>query len=572
MERHPYRNIIIIIIFFFSLNLFGQDIIISETDKATGEIINFIATTKWISGEKMDDSMLDGVVYIKKNGKYYKRSYSGLINVKWFSAKGDGILDDTKAFEDAVKFIKKSNGGALFIPKGMYRITKPLVIDFDNLVLQGEGSKNSVLQIYHSGVAISYKSKIPDLSTARFNLYGIGIVNKINNSALPHDNMTGIAIHCNEMHSSDWKDVYIENFSDALILEQSYLNIFINYFAQSNWRGLKTIKDSNGNTFYNGAQRNSSIDLRGKGSEKNLFINIDIEPASNTQYVGNNNTFQNCRFERFNLLHKDYKKPWFILGSKNKFTKCDWHWNFEDQPKDYMMIVEGEGNEIEIGKTNTTPKLVLFKETSSNNELIYKGEFDDYEVTNTLRYSDNLIQDLGNKNNIKFQNKDGISEYFGDLNFVAQQNNGNIINKNWWDEIEINMNTMSFSFADIESPLGFSKNETKKVTIINDNYVRRSNLLDKYIANGKSKYSASAWLFIPKDFNGKYVSISIVEGQYIMLHINKENMNKWVRVFGYAYPKENEEIKFSIDTDAKRNCHFYISLPVLSRSLNANPT
>ncbi|WP_139422907.1 glycosyl hydrolase family 28-related protein [Chryseobacterium mulctrae] len=557
------------ILFIFSSILFSAQEIVTFNDQFTGEIVSFKRTLMWENRIPITDKLVDNIIYKKNNGKYYKRNFSGPINIKWFNAKGDGVTDDTEFFLHAIKTLKTFNGGVLYIPKGQYKISKTLNVDFDNFFIQGEGSKNTVLLIHHNGVGINYKSKVADLSTARFNLSNIALVNKINRQSIPASDMVGTGIYCKEMHSSDWKDVYIENFLDALILDDSYLNIIINYFAQSNWRGIKTIGGSNGNTFYNGAQRNSSLDLRGITSEKNLFINMDIEPASNTQFVGNNNTFQNCRFERFNLLSKVYDRPWFVLGSDNKFTKCDWYWNFEDEPKDYMMIVEGNGNEIEISKTTTTAKLILLKKTSSNNLLKYTGEFNDLEITGSVRLSANLIQDLGKNNQIIYSNSYGVIEYLGSLSFTYRGEYTNYLKKKWIENADVNMQTLSWVASNISSPLGFSKDFAKRITVLNDKYVRRMKLENSQTADGKTKFAASAWVFIPKDFKGKYIAISIVEGQYISLDVTDENREKWLRVYGFALPQSGAKVQFCIDTDALKGNEFYIALPSLSSDLGA---
>lgn len=565
------KKTLIFLLFHFTLFFFAQQSeAYIDVKNDVGVPVRYIKINQWENKLTMSDKYIDGFVYIKNNGTFYKRNYEDHINVLWFKLKKDNN-DDTLMFQRAIAFMKSIGGGVLYIPKGEYSISKTLTIDFDNLVMQGEGSKNSILKIKHSSIGIYYKSKVPDLSTARFNVYGIGLLNTINNSNnIPSDKMSGTGIYCKEMHSSDWKDVYIENFLDAFILDESYLNIIINYFAQSNWRGVKTIGGSNGNTFYNGAQRNSSLDLRGKGSEKNLFINIDIEPASNTQYVGNNNTFQNCRFERFNLLSKVFNRPWFVLGSDNKFTKCDWYWNFEDQPLDYMMVVEGQRNEIEISKTVTTPKLIIFKTTSSNNTLKYSAEFNDLTNTNTLRYSANLIQDLGLNNKIEYSFSSGTSNYLGSSNVAYKGDHLNMIEKNWADDSDINMKTLEISKSDKNSPLGFSKEYSKKIIVSNQNYVRRIKFKKSIITDGETKYAASAWVYIPKDFKGKFVSVSIVEGQYIMLDVSQENREKWIRVYGFAQPISGTAIQFCIDTDATKGSFFYVALPSLSRDLSAS--
>jgi Pectate lyase superfamily protein len=63
-------------------------------------------------------------------------------NVKTFGAKGDGIADDTVAFQKA---IDASKGKVMSIPSGRYKITDFLTIRASGTVLQGAGADSSVL-------------------------------------------------------------------------------------------------------------------------------------------------------------------------------------------------------------------------------------------------------------------------------------------------------------------------------------------------------------------------------------------------------------------------------------------
>src|SRR4030067_1410415 len=92
------------------------------------------------------------------------------VNVKDFGAVGDGITDDTTAIQNAIDFIQSyggsaqiySNGsndtqfgGALYIPKGKYKITAPIVINpialegatvgYSGIVVQGESNTSAIL-------------------------------------------------------------------------------------------------------------------------------------------------------------------------------------------------------------------------------------------------------------------------------------------------------------------------------------------------------------------------------------------------------------------------------------------
>lgn len=63
------------------------------------------------------DSILDHIAL----QKYY-------VNVKEFGAKGDGVTDDTTAFQSAIDFANSING-RVFVPRGRYRISKLAVVD-----------------------------------------------------------------------------------------------------------------------------------------------------------------------------------------------------------------------------------------------------------------------------------------------------------------------------------------------------------------------------------------------------------------------------------------------------------
>ncbi len=63
-------------------------------------------------------------------------------NVRDFGATGDGVTDDTAAFQRA---IAATDGGALLIPAGRYVLSDILYIRKSNLVLRGEGPEKTVL-------------------------------------------------------------------------------------------------------------------------------------------------------------------------------------------------------------------------------------------------------------------------------------------------------------------------------------------------------------------------------------------------------------------------------------------
>lgn len=64
------------------------------------------------------------------------------VSVKDFGAVGDGVADDTQAFQAA---IAATTRGAIFVPPGRYRITDYLRLEKSGVVLRGAGPAKSVL-------------------------------------------------------------------------------------------------------------------------------------------------------------------------------------------------------------------------------------------------------------------------------------------------------------------------------------------------------------------------------------------------------------------------------------------
>ncbi|MCI0535967.1 MAG: glycoside hydrolase family 55 protein [Verrucomicrobiales bacterium] len=64
------------------------------------------------------------------------------VSVKDFGAKGDGVIDDSQAFLDALAQVRS---GAIEVPAGRYRITRILAINRPNVVLRGAGSDKTIL-------------------------------------------------------------------------------------------------------------------------------------------------------------------------------------------------------------------------------------------------------------------------------------------------------------------------------------------------------------------------------------------------------------------------------------------
>lgn len=73
-----------------------------------------------------------------KTSKYpTKNTIIAGYSVSDFGARGDGVTDDTKAFQQALSAMNYYGGGVVFVPEGKYLITAPLDIH-ENVTLRGE--------------------------------------------------------------------------------------------------------------------------------------------------------------------------------------------------------------------------------------------------------------------------------------------------------------------------------------------------------------------------------------------------------------------------------------------------
>lgn len=69
-----------------------------------------------------------GTVIVGNNGKRWKRSFSGDLNLRWFGAVGNGVAKDTAAWQTAVIYAA-TNHKALFVPDGLYVVDSKAILD-----------------------------------------------------------------------------------------------------------------------------------------------------------------------------------------------------------------------------------------------------------------------------------------------------------------------------------------------------------------------------------------------------------------------------------------------------------
>lgn len=151
---------ILILLTFWSCGA-AQETALHTFDPFTKEPIVLETVDRYIDGTKLTKEKCDGVIFVEKNGRFYKRRIDNILNVRWFGAKGDGDVndlgtDDTNAIKKALSIIAELypiydlsggnyyGGATLYFPNGKYLIDETLILP-DGITILGESQNNTVL-------------------------------------------------------------------------------------------------------------------------------------------------------------------------------------------------------------------------------------------------------------------------------------------------------------------------------------------------------------------------------------------------------------------------------------------
>lgn len=209
-------------------------------DEKGDEMFTFSKVTKWMDGSDMNDGKVDNTIFIKSEGEYFKRNFSGPINVKWFGAKGDAnyvnknpgpnygkayvdenmtilATDDTEAFRKANDLINtlssqlfertsfnlgyRQKRCELYIPPGGYYVTQPEVFSLARITTQfvdssffmsGSGVGNSIIIFSNFGDTSKYFIDNNN-KYANLRIEGVSIVCGTGNELVYHEDSAGVA-------------------------------------------------------------------------------------------------------------------------------------------------------------------------------------------------------------------------------------------------------------------------------------------------------------------------------------------------------------------------------------------
>jgi hypothetical protein len=133
-------------------------ITISEIRLSNGDIPSQLYTTDigqeghWYfdgTGALTEDNT--GTVLITSDLKRFRRAFDGVVNVKWFGAKGDGVTDDTNTIGKAIS-TSSIVGTSVYIPKGIWLVNS---IDVPSgLEIETDGFDTVIRQIPQTTVGV----------------------------------------------------------------------------------------------------------------------------------------------------------------------------------------------------------------------------------------------------------------------------------------------------------------------------------------------------------------------------------------------------------------------------------
>ncbi|OMF47706.1 MULTISPECIES: glycosyl hydrolase family 28-related protein [Paenibacillus] len=146
--------------------------------------------------------------YTKKIEQIGSSSETMYVSVKDFGAVGDGVTDDTSAFQNAIQQLSTGNGGTLFLPKGKYLVKQTMNITKAISIL-GEGSDSTDMDgftpLYLAVSAIVWGGTATEI------LKVTGLVGGLSwsNFVIDGQNLASIGVSLDQLRNSTWSNVKI---------------------------------------------------------------------------------------------------------------------------------------------------------------------------------------------------------------------------------------------------------------------------------------------------------------------------------------------------------------------------
>jgi len=143
-----------------------KDVPVGDWDNITGNGSGIFPVLAASSGSSLLGFIQAGVGAVARTAQSKMRER---VSVEDFGAVGDGVTDDTAALQSAFDYAAANNKGAVFLPRGTYRVTA--TIDTKRCGVFGEGYGSQLLPKITDGSACLYVSPGSFFTLKDFTIY-----------------------------------------------------------------------------------------------------------------------------------------------------------------------------------------------------------------------------------------------------------------------------------------------------------------------------------------------------------------------------------------------------------------
>jgi hypothetical protein len=274
------------------------------------------------------------------------RQYEDAMSVKWFGAKGNGVIDDKSAFEAAI-----ATGKEVFVPAGTYRITTALS-NLSTIKLTGVSSSSNLLSKFtksNSSTIICDKGFVEATlaydNNTRLELRDLLITSKLYSDDTTHSAYTAVNILGGQFSYNTWDNVYVLGFYRSLWAESFG---WFNNFTKCIFTG-----DENAVTFapLNDSYSSNPSHLTYSGLyNRNTFDNCEFDDASTAVAIKYNT---GCKGYGNNFINTHWEGPFILLYIEEVASSDTLEVNLSRGSSD-------NGQRIITGKANVTIDNITF--------------------------------------------------------------------------------------------------------------------------------------------------------------------------------------------------------------------
>jgi len=272
-------------------------------------------------------------------------------NVIDFGAVGDGVTDDTVAFTEAITAVSALNGGTVYIPQGVYKISSTLNINNSNVRLLGVGGDFT----HDGGSGVDAATKLVWAGSTDGTFISI-----VSPSGSTKSKITGCGIFNLELDGAGvaGKGIYIKSHNNGI-----FENIMLSEFR------LKSLEMT---CYVSGTELAEAADNQG-----NMLSNITARNLSTGSGVGfwfDGSSNANTSYNKFESLTGIYnEQPAFVFANADTNVCIQFRafrsistttWGYEFYGKTASGSVGGDGNYMFYCQAPSTYGIVLKGTTS----------------------------------------------------------------------------------------------------------------------------------------------------------------------------------------------------------------